>query len=177
VRPSYQGQVQVSYNQAGLICDFIAGKWGHEALVTMLKAFADGDKTEAALEKGIDMTASKFDELFGLYILAKFGDVADGLEAYQLTESQMQRSAVAEDWVGVETMARDLIRQYPQRVGSGNPYEFLAGAREKLLEPELANQVLLEWYESGGHSPDNLLKLSSSLRDNNQDTKASEMVG
>lgn len=49
VHPNYPGQVQVSYMQAGLACDFISRRWGHSALVSMLKSFADKADTSTAL--------------------------------------------------------------------------------------------------------------------------------
>ena len=176
VRPSYQGQVQVSYNQAGLICDFISNRWGHQALVTMLKAFAAGDKTERAIEKAIDMSASQFDVEFATFIDTRWGMLAASLNDYQIAERQMARSAVAEDWVGVEALATDLIRQYPERVGEGNPYEYLAKAHEELFEPDAANAVLEQWYEAGGHAPENLLKLSDALRENDQNKQAAAVI-
>ncbi len=176
VRPTYQGQVTVSYNQAGLICDFISKQWGHQALVTMLKAFSDGDDTERAIEKAIDMSAQQFDIEFATFIDTRWGALASSLNDYQIAERQMARSAVAEDWESVETLARDLIRLYPERVGAGNPYEFLAKAHEELFEPELAIDVLEQWFEAGGHTPENLLKLSEALRDDDQNQKAAAVL-
>ncbi|MEE9333466.1 MAG: hypothetical protein V3U65_05180 [Granulosicoccaceae bacterium] len=176
VRPSYQGQVTVSYNQAGLICDFISNRWGHQALVTMLKAFAEGDDTERAIEKAIDMSATQFDVEFAAFIDARWGVLASSLSDYQIAERQMMRSVVAEDWESVETLARSLIRQYPERVGEGNPYEFLAKAHEELFEPEAAAGVLEQWYQAGGHAPENLLKLSEALRSKDQNKLAATVI-
>ncbi len=176
VRPSYQGQVTVSYNQAGLICDFISNRWGHQALVTMLKAFAEGDKTEEAIEKAIDMSAQQFDVEFAAFIDTRWGALASSLSDYQISERQMARYAVAEDWESVESLAKTLIRLYPERVGAGNPYEFLAKALEELFEPDAAIEVLEQWYDAGGHSPDNLLKLSEALRNKGRDKKAAAVI-
>ena len=176
VRPSYQGQVTVSYNQAGLICDFISNRWGHQALVTMLKAFAEGDDTEAAIEKAIDMSSQQFDVEFAAFIDGRWGALASSLNDYQIAERQMIRSAVAENWESVETLARNLINLYPERVGEGNPYEFLAKALEELFEAEAAMDVLEQWYDAGGHAPENLLKLSEALRSKDRNKKAAAVI-
>ncbi len=176
VRPSYQGQVQVSYNQAGLICDFISMRWGHSALVTLLKAFADGDNTEQGIVKAIGMPAEQFDAEFAAYIDSRWGQIASTLNEYQIEERQMQRAFTAEDWASVEASAKDLIDRYPERVGAGNPYEFLAKALEELFEPDAAIEVLMQWFEMGGHSPDGLLKLSDALRKNSQSTQAAAVL-
>ena len=40
IRPTYEAQVIVSYMQAGLICEYIAGRFGQQALERMLDEFA-----------------------------------------------------------------------------------------------------------------------------------------
>ena len=176
VRPSYQGQVQVSYNQAGLICDFIATRWGHGALVTMLKAFSNGDDTEKAISQAIGISAKEFDAEFNTFIDTRWGQLAASLNEYQITEQQMMRSAAAEDWVAVEGYARDLISRYPERVGQNNPYQFLAQAHDELFEPRAARQARLQWFAMGGHAPEELLKLSELLRESGDDSTAAAVL-
>lgn len=165
VRPSYSGQVQVSYMQAGLICDFIASRWGHEALVTMLKHFANRATSEEALEAAIDMPAEEFDDLFADFLNVQFGDLLAALDDYAIEVRQLERSLQFEDWVSAEALARDLIRRYPQRVGVGNPYLVLAAAQREQDDTEAAMATLMAWHELGGHDPDALSELIVDLRD------------
>ena len=48
--PEYPGQVLVSYWQAGTICDYIAERWGNDALLGMVHSFAELKTTPEAIE-------------------------------------------------------------------------------------------------------------------------------
>ena len=164
VRPSYRGQVQVSYMQAGLVCDFIAGRWGQEALRTMLDAFAERAPTSAALRLATGLTPDAFDDSFAAWIEAERGELLAGLDDYRAAERQLERAARAEDHVSVEALAADLVRRYPERVGRGNAYEPLAAARREQGDVDGAIDALVEWQRRGGHAPDTLLALVDDLR-------------
>lgn len=164
VRPSYEGQVQVSYMQAGLICDFIASRWGHQALVTMLKAFSIGADTPQALSAAIGEDSESFDEQFLDHLSTLYGDLISTLDDYTAEVRQLERSLQFDDWVSAAALARDLIRRYPQRVGSGNPYQVLAAALREQGDESEALDTLLTWHELGGHDPDALASLVVDLR-------------
>ena len=164
VRPSYNGQVQVSYMQAGLVCDFIATRWGHEALVVMLKAFSIGATTAQALEAALGDDHQLFDEAFTEHLQMGWGAILDSLDEYTSVSRQLERAVGFEDWVSVEAMARDLIRRYPQRVGQGNAYLILANAMREVGRDDDAVDVLLEWQQRGGHEPEALYELIVDLR-------------
>ncbi len=164
VRPSYNGQVQVSYMQAGLVCDYIAQRWGHEALVTMLKGFARGQTSAEALTEAIGLDSVAFDELFADYLQVRFGDLLESLDDYLAEVRQLERSLQFDDWVSAAALARDLIRRYPERIGAGNPYQVLAAALREQGDADGAIDVLLEWHALGGHDPDALLQLIVDLR-------------
>ncbi|ASJ74746.1 peptidase MA family metallohydrolase [Granulosicoccus antarcticus] len=165
VRPSYNGQVQVSYMQAGLVCDFIAQRWGHASLVSMLKGFAQGQDTGEALSEAIGLDSKAFDALFEEYLMVRFGDLLDTLDDYLAEVRQLERSLQFDDWVSAEALARDLIRRYPERIGAGNPYQVLAAALQEQGNVDAAIEVLLDWHALGGHDPDALLQLIVDLRE------------
>lgn len=164
VRPSYNGQVQVSYMQAGLICDFISRRWGHEALQNMLKAFAAGESTSEALEGAIGLEAEAFDVQFADNLQSLFGDLLDTLDDYAAEVRQLDRSLQFDDWVSAVALSRDLVRRYPQRVGEGNPYQILAMALREQGHVDEAIEVLLDWQALGGHDPQALVQLIDDLR-------------
>lgn len=165
VRPSYNGQVQVSYMQAGLICDFIASRWEHGALVSMLKSFAAKEDTSTALLAAIDMEASTFDKLFLEYLDKKYGVVLGSLDELRAADQQLERAIMLEDWISVEALSRDLIRRYPERVGAGNSYFALANSYREQGDEKDALETLLAWHQQGGHDPDVLLELVIALRE------------
>lgn len=164
VRPSFSGQVQVSYMQAGLICDFIAAQWGHEALVSMLKSFARKESTATALRAAIGIETSAFDTLFLAYLDEKYAVVLESLDELLLAEQRLERSVMLEDWISVEALSQDIIKRYPERVSAGNSYFTLAKAfREQGKEHE-SIETLLAWHKRGGHDPDKLAELVNDLR-------------
>ncbi len=165
VRPRYNGQVQVSYMQAGLICDFIATRWGHDALISMLKSFADKQDTTTALLDSIGVEPQVFDQLFSEYLQVKFGSLLDSLDEFNTAQQQLQRAWQLEDWISVEALSRDLVRRYPERVGNGNTYVVLAEAQRKQGNESDAIATLLSWHERGGHDPEVLLDLVKTLRE------------
>lgn len=172
VRPSYNGQVQVSYMQAGLVCEFISASWGHQALVTMLKAFADGSSTAEALDSAIGADAEIFDDLFFVHFRKQWGDLLDTLDEYTAAVRQLERALQFEDWVSAEALARDLIRRYPQRVGEGNAYHVLAIALAEQGHDDEAVDVVLEWHDRGGHDPAALEQLIVDLRARDRNAEA-----
>lgn len=164
VRPSYNGQVQVSYMQAGLVCDFISSRWGHEALVIMLKQFGAGATTSEALQAALGDDYLTFDDAFAEHLQMQWGAVLDTLDEYSAESRQLERALEFEDWVSAEAFARALIRRFPERVGEGNAYAILASALSEQGHDDEAIVVLLEWQRRGGHDPDLLYELIVDLR-------------
>ncbi len=164
VRPSYQGQVQVSYMQAGLVCDFIATRWGHDALVTMLNAFARHASTEVALEYAIDLTADEFDVAFKAWLDTAWGDVVDGLDELPGLLAQTRQAQQFDDRNSQEALARERIRRNPEQTGTGNAYEVLADLHAEAGDEQASLEILLEWQRRGGYEPQRLESMVSRLR-------------
>ncbi|MFK8079315.1 MAG: tetratricopeptide repeat protein [Granulosicoccus sp.] len=164
VRPSYNGQVQVSYMQAGLVCDFIASRWGHEALVEMLRQFGNRASTTDALRAALGDEHLTFDAQFAEHLQAQWGSILDTLDEYSAVTRELEQDIQTEDWTNAEALARDLIRRYPQRIGEGNPYTILATALSEQGHDDDAVEVLLDWQQRGGHNPERLYELVVDLR-------------
>lgn len=175
VRPSYQGQVQVSYMQAGLICDFIAQRWGHEALLSMLEAFARRESTADALYGAIGVSTEEFDVMLRDYLEVVHGELMASLEDYQGAMRQLGQAMELDDWISVEALARDVIRRYPERVGRGNAYEVLAEAERRHDDATAATETLLAWQGRGGHEPETLARLAGDLRESGRDDDAARV--
>jgi len=164
VRPTYNGQVQVSYTQAGLICDFIASRWGHNALVTMLDQFSNHATTSEALIAAIGMNGAAFDVQFNEHINEKYGEFARSLDDFKIAGRQLGRAIQAEDWVSVTVLARNVIERDPTRVGADNAYEVLARSLREQGNEEGAMDTLLNWHKLGGHGVESLRLLVRDLR-------------
>ena len=176
VRPSYRGQVQVSYMQAGLVCDFIAGRWGQGALRDMLDAFGRGVSTAGALRLATDLAPTEFDDAFSAWLDESHGELVAGLDDYRSGERQLARAVALGDAVSAEALAADLVRRHPARVGRGNAYEALATARRERGDVDGALETLLEWQRRGGHAPDTLLALVAELRAAGREDEAARVA-
>lgn len=176
VRPTYQGQVQVSYMQAGLVCEFIASRWGHDALVTMLDAFARRAPTEIALIRATDLDPTAFDAAFNAWLEAQWGDVIDGLDDYTQLLRQAARAVELQDPNSQEALARELVRRYPDRTGEGNAYELLADAQQAQGDEDAALETLLEWRRRGGHAPERLADMVERLRAVGRNSEATRVA-
>ena len=64
VRPEYPTQVLVSYYQAGQICDYIAQRWGDDALLGMVHSYAERRTTAEAIQDNLHESAAAFDKDF-----------------------------------------------------------------------------------------------------------------
>jgi hypothetical protein len=163
IRPTYEAQVIVSYMQAGLICEYIAGRFGQEALARMLNEFRDGKDTAEAIQGALGITPGQFDENFSAYIDTELGAVLGGLERWQEKQAEVQKSVEDADWRLVVAKAAEAIELFPDYVDEGSPYIAKARAHRELGETVLMTNTLLEYRRRGGYQPEALITLARTL--------------
>jgi cellulose synthase operon protein C len=174
IRPTYQAQVIVSYMQGGLICEYIAGRWGQQGLTAMLKLYAEGSETAEAVEGALGIDAAEFDEDFAEYLAGEFGTLLDNLEPWQQAQREAHESARGGDWPKALTAAERAVELFPDYVEQGSAYLVKARAHEEAGEPEEALATLREYHRRGGHDPATLRRLADKLteRGDRQDALA-----
>jgi cellulose synthase operon protein C len=165
IRPTYEAQVIVSYMQAGLICEYIAGRFGQEALARMLNEFRDGKDTSQAIQAALGISPGQFDENFAGYVDMQLGAVVAQLDAWQEKQGELQETVQREDWRVVAAKAAEAIELFPDYVDEGSPYIAKARAHRELGETALATSTLLEYRKRGGYEPDALIALARALGD------------
>ena len=165
IRPTYPGQVAVSYMQAGYACRFIADAWGERSLVELLRGFAADEPTPANLQAVLGIAPEEFDERFDKYVRAELGAALDGLGAWRRNLKAALEAARAEDWDAVFEPARAARAAYPQHVGSGSAYTLLAMASDKAGDRDAAIAALREYERLGGRRPETLRKLARWLEE------------
>jgi tetratricopeptide (TPR) repeat protein len=163
IRPTYEAQVIVSYMQAGLVCEYIAGHYGQAALERMLDEFAAGKTTVQAIQTALAISPTQFDTEFAGYVERELGAVVDGLEAWQGAQAELHETVQSEDWRLVAAKAAAAIELYPDYVDEGSPYIAKARAHRELGETALGTDTLLEYRRRGGHDPDALIALARAL--------------
>lgn len=163
IRPSYDGQVLVSYMQAGLACRFIERDFGIDRLRGLLRAFRDGQQTAAAIEGELGITPERFDDIFSDYVDTTYRPMAEHLGEWQRTQARISADANAANWTDVATQARRLLDMLPQYVETDSPYLALANAESVLGNESAALAALEAYFKNGGFDPESLHKLAAAL--------------
>jgi tetratricopeptide (TPR) repeat protein len=163
IRPTYEEQVIVSYMQAGLTCEFIAGRFGQEGLERMLAEFGKGKTTPEAIETALGISPGQFDENFAGYVDDQLGAVLTQLDAWREKQGELQETVERGDWRVVAAKAAEAIELFPDYVDEGSAYIAKARAHRELGETGLATTTLLEYRKRGGYDPDALIALARQL--------------
>jgi len=172
IRPTYENQVMVSYMQAGLICEFIGERWGQDALVAMLAAFADGADTSGAVDAALGLTPDAFDAEFDDHIADEFGWMLDNLEVWQSRLRSAHESAERGDWDGALSAANQAVELAPDYVGEGNAYLLIAKANDERDDADAALATLERYAELGGYDVGALRSLAHRLDEHGRRAEA-----
>lgn len=160
VRPSYPGQVVVSYYQAGRLCEFVERQWGFDALLRMLDAFAARKETPEAVRQALGISAEELDRRFLTWLEQSLRVPLEGFPAWR---ERMKRLADAARAGRHEEVLRDApaVRDlYPEYVEAGSAYELLAAAHLALGDKAAARAELERYAKAGGRDPALLRQLA-----------------
>ena len=176
MRPSYPGQVIVSYMQAGLVCDFIDRQHGEHKLREMLEAFRDGQGTEAALRAVFGMDPGEFDQAFDAFVDAEFGEILGQLDTWAHAQAEISSKLDSGDWLDVIELATELIEIMPHYSEPDSPYLAMARAYNELGQREAALGALGTFWRLGGYDPAALKRLAGWLVEDGQPGTAIEVL-
>ncbi|MEM8765971.1 MAG: tetratricopeptide repeat protein [Pseudomonadota bacterium] len=138
MRPQYEGQIGVSYVQAGLLCTFIADRY-EDGLRRVLEVYATTTDTVVAIQEGLGLDPADLDDAFGRWLEENYGFAAANLADYQ-TSAQAAFAAIdAKDWGEARQQAERAISLYPTYTGPGNARLALARALELAAESTAPN--------------------------------------
>ncbi len=165
IHPTYEAQVIVSYMQAGLICEYIAKRWGQQGLRSMLDQYGAGKDTAGAVEAALDLKPEQFDEDFAGYVDEQFGSVVAVLDVWRETQKGASEARHGEDWEDAVTKAAHAINLFPDYVDEGSAYLAKAKAERELERNDDAIATLLEYRRRGGYDPDGLMQLAKWLEE------------
>jgi len=165
VRPTYPTQVQVSYFEAGRICDFIQSRWGVEKLNAMVHAYALRKPTREAIAQTLGLAPEAFDQQFQAWLYASVGTTVESFPAWHAALAELARLSQAGRYDAVIGKGEAVIRLYPDYVYDDNPYQLLAEAYLARQNREGATEVLRRYQHAGGRSPQLLEKLAELEQD------------
>ncbi|MEE8237647.1 MAG: tetratricopeptide repeat protein, partial [Gammaproteobacteria bacterium] len=160
IRPTYEGQIMVSYMQAGLVCQYIERRWGQRGLVAMLEFYRQGSDTGEAIQQALGVSPATLDRGFEEFIEQEFTATLDGLEAWREQRREAAEALSSGDWEDVIAAATAAIASYPEHVGDSSAYLLKAHAHDALGQNALAIEALEQYWRRGGHQPAALKELA-----------------
>ena len=169
VRPQYPGQVLVSYYQSGQMCDYIAERWGDQAILGMIHAYAAHKTTGDAIQDNLHESAAAFDKDFLAWLDRKTANVLSHFDQWKdrtKAASTELRSGNATNAATMAAAARDYFPEYP---GS---YDLLAKCYSSLGKKQESMQALKQYQGAGGTGIEQLKQLAQLEQDASQTDKA-----
>lgn len=160
VRPSYPGQVIVSYFQAGRICDYISEKWGYAKLLAMMHSFAELKETPEVIHTQLGLEPAEFDKQFLAWLDKQVRPTVDNYEQWQKHMKQLAAAARSENHDEVIREGKNSTTIFPDFVEGKSAYEFVADSFLKKGDRENARKQLEQYSSAGGRNPETLLKLA-----------------
>ncbi len=176
IRPTYDGQVMVSYMQAGLICQYIERRWGQSAFVSMLEQYTQGADTPEAIEQALGLSAESFDEGFETFINDELGTVFDNLQDWRAQVERGFQAADNGDWDAALTAATTAVDSVPEYVADGNAYLLKAKAHDELEQADQAVDTLEIYWSRGGHDAGALKSLARRLDERGRKADAIDVL-
>jgi tetratricopeptide (TPR) repeat protein len=164
VHPSYEQQLQVSYMQAGLICDFIDRSFGFDRLLALLHAYEHTSDTAQALHEALALSPQEFDRRFAADLEQQFGTLFARLPQWAQARAQADAAARAQDWTHAAVAAHQALALLAQDVDEGSPYLPLARAEQAQHQQRDYLATLEDYWRRGGHEPEALAALADGLQ-------------
>ncbi len=167
-RPTFQGQILLSYFHASRVIEFIADQYGFESIVEILQGFAAGKNDEQSIRDATGASLAEIDTAFRDRLEAERESLKNVLAGMpnpfaEGEGSLFERNASAqgndflqalrkghealasEDWDDAISEFEKALDIYPNYTDPGNPYQGLAAAfRAKADDARLAD--ILERY-------------------------------
>lgn len=175
LRPTYETQLIVSYNQAGLVCQYIAERWSQEVFGKMLQAYREGQDIEQVFSSVLEVNTFAFDRDFQRWVDETFASPLGNLEAWLKYNEQAQAAAAYENWPGVVDAANNALILYPDYTGGDSAFMPLARAYRELGEDENELRTLRNYFQRGGYEPEALQRLIAMLEQMNESDEAHEV--
>jgi len=160
MRPDYQGQVIVSYMQAGLVFEFIDLEYGFDKIVDILYQFNDGVSPVDAIENSLGISDSEFDRHFKEFIDIEYGPLLSGLPVWMTDMRSSYEALQDEQWEEAVAAAQRAFFTYPDYVEVDSPYIVWARAEKELGNHDGEFQALQDFWQKGGYLPSALLTLA-----------------
>jgi tetratricopeptide (TPR) repeat protein len=163
-RPRSRQDLPIAYFQASQICEFIAERFGFDAILRMLALYRDKAQTPDVLRQVLKLSESEFDREFFAYVETKARPLHKALSTQNnvvasLSKEDVLKALATDDTFALRIRAAELfaadgdiaaatvhyrraIELFPYVSGHGNPYESLSKLLEQKGDAAQAASVL-----------------------------------
>jgi tetratricopeptide (TPR) repeat protein len=177
MRQSYEGQIQVSYEQAGLMSLFAAERFGFARVAQYLRAFNDpAVTTGSAIQSVFQITPDEFDTQFKTFMEQRFAPYLKDPGRWPELLRRAHTMLEARNWREAREAAQAAITLLPEYTASGSAYEVLAQAEEGAGNTDAAIAAWQAWRKAGGWDPDGMRKLGELLLAARRNPEATEVL-
>jgi cellulose synthase operon protein C len=176
LRPSYEHQVQISYQQAGLACLFAEQRYGFAKVVEFLRAFNDDPTTAQAIRAVFKVEPEQFDMEFDAYMKQRFAAYLADPKRWAELMGRMHRLLEAHNWTEARVAAQAAIQMLPEYTEGGSAYEVLATAEHEAGNDAAAIAALEQWRKAGGWDPATTRQLGALLAAAGNKARAAEVL-
>jgi Flp pilus assembly protein TadD len=159
--PDYPAQVLVSYWQAGTVCDYIAERWGNDAILGMVHSFGALKTTPEAIQDNLHESPEQFDKDYAAWLDKRVGTTVKNFDEWRKQLKALVGMSQKNDDDGVIAAATAVIKMYPEYVEDANAYEIVANAQLIKGNKQVAADALRLYELVGGEDPKTLEKLAS----------------
>jgi cellulose synthase operon protein C len=156
----YPGQVEVSYFQAGTICDFIGEKWGEDKLLDMVHSYAKLATTSQAIQQNLALSPEELDMQYLAWIDGKYGAEAAHFDEWREKLKPLVEAAAQKKFDTVLRQGPALLALYPEYVDDANVYQLLATGYALGGDAKSEAEILVKYENAGGQSPELLKRLA-----------------
>ena len=172
IRPSYEGQVQVSYSQAGLTCLFIEQRWGFSKLAAFLQEFGRDNTVGAAVPAIFGVTAAEFDTAFTAFVQQRFAPYLADPKRLRVLKKDADTLIAHKDWDAAIKAAQAAIVLLPEHTSGDSAHLQLVTAQLGAGNKAAAIAALQAWRAAGGWDPAGLRQLAALLQESDRAAEA-----
>jgi tetratricopeptide (TPR) repeat protein len=177
MRPTYEGQVQVSYDQAGLMCLFAAERFGFNRVAQLLRLFRDPAMvTATAIRTAFQVSPEEFDAQFKAFMEQRFAAYLKDPERWPELMRRAHTMLESRNWREAREAAQAAITMLPEYTASGSAYEVLAAAEEGAGNSAAAIAAWQAWRKAGGWDPEGMRKLGELLLAASRNAEAADVL-
>jgi tetratricopeptide (TPR) repeat protein len=177
MRPSYDGQIQVSYEQAGLMSLFAAERFGFARVAQFLRAFNDpAVVTGSAIQSVFEVTPAEFDTQFKAFMEQRFAPYLKDPNRWPELLRRAHTMLESRNWREARDAAQAAITMLPEFTSGGSAYEVLAAAEEGAGNTDAAIAAWQAWRKAGGWNPTGMRKLGELLLAAGRKAEATEVL-